>query len=222
MVGIVTNSFEPAFDTGRVPKGYPGAGQFTRGYAPARTADEALNRIQSQFNRYATTMADDVAAYYDDHRRRSGATGRLQRATLDPRNRIVTRTSLDVGIPDFLDNSVAKYWRTIEEGSAVTMPTNWLGRKIYGAFAEGGGFNRPMPGKVGAGTGQFFPGKRTADGQHSEVMLRRGMPGGFGWGSGRGIIQTHIRAQDAYGKIYRRMGGSETLRQIVDDAIFGG
>lgn len=57
--------------------------------------------------------------------RKSVTTGRLVRVTADTKNVVSERTSEDqftvgLGNEEFLNKSMAKYWRTIEEGSAVT------------------------------------------------------------------------------------------------------
>lgn len=69
-------------------------------------------------------------------RRPNVTTGRLIRVTADPRNRFVAAdgTGWAVGVRSYLDNSVAKYWRTIEEGSAATWPGGMRGLRIYGRW----------------------------------------------------------------------------------------
>lgn len=63
------------------------------------------------------------------------STGRLMRATADPKNRYVPDGwHVAVGIPDFLDKSEAKYWRTIEEGSAEAWRRSFIGMELHGRF----------------------------------------------------------------------------------------
>lgn len=57
------------------------------------------------------------------------STGRLERATLDERNRLVTPKTVQIGNPRFLDRSEAKYWRQIEEGYQ-----GHVGRPIVGLW----------------------------------------------------------------------------------------
>lgn len=60
--------------------------------------------------------------------RRRVSTGRLLKVTADPRNRFVNgRFGFGVGDVDYLDGSMAKYWRQIEEGTDVH-----VGREIRG------------------------------------------------------------------------------------------
>jgi hypothetical protein len=221
MSGVLSYSFKPP-DTlgGRGAAGSGRGGQFTGGWAKAKRSDEVLNRVRDGFTRLAVAVQDDVGQRYLDERIREGGTGRLARVTRNPRNRSITQTSMAVGIPSYLDASVAKYWRTIDQGSAVTMPSNWLGRRIYGSFKQGGSWSPPRSSMVGVGRGEFFPGKRTVDGSYSAGKLKRG--GAMGYGSGRGTIQTHIEAKNAYRTVWRTLEVSDQARRIVDAAIFGG
>jgi hypothetical protein len=73
--------------------------------------------------------------------RPSVVTGRLERVTADRRNRVYGDQGFGVGVERFLDRSVAKYWRTIEEGSAKVWGESgksMIGMEIRGKF--GGAF----------------------------------------------------------------------------------
>jgi hypothetical protein len=58
------------------------------------------------------------------------SSGLLERVTLDSRNAIADQEGFGVGVIDFLDNSEAKYWLQIEEGSDVH-----LGQRLVGVWA---------------------------------------------------------------------------------------
>lgn len=61
------------------------------------------------------------------------STNRLVKATTDPQNAIYNDTYVGVGNQKFLDRSIAKYWRTIEEGSAKT----WTKRSFLSLELQG-------------------------------------------------------------------------------------
>lgn len=80
-------------------------------------------------------------------KRKSVSTGRLVRVTADPANVVSERTSEDqftvgLGNEAFLNKSIAKYWRTIEEGSAAT----WTKRSFT---------SLPLQGFWGTGLGSY-------------------------------------------------------------------
>lgn len=61
------------------------------------------------------------------------STGRLVNVTLDPKNAASAWNYVAVGNETFLDRSIAKYWRTIEEGSAQT----WTKRSFRSLRLQG-------------------------------------------------------------------------------------
>jgi len=144
-----------------------------------------------------------VVAYMSNHgfKRKAVSTGRLLRVTADPKNRYASAFRLGVGVPHYLDTSQAKYWRTIEEGSAQA----WKKRPftsleltgIFGATLSGWGAKGPRGGPKftlpgGATGGKFIPilGKNPTFGRN-KIPLRAFSP------------RHQIEAMDAYGWAYR-------------------
>lgn len=62
--------------------------------------------------------------------RQAASTGRLLKVTADPRNAQYDNWSMGVGIPSFLDRSIAKYWRTFEEGSLGLWKHPFVGTQL--------------------------------------------------------------------------------------------
>lgn len=114
--------------------------------------------------------------------RKSVSTGRLLRVTMDPKNVVSARTSEDqftvgLGNVEWLDRSIARYWRTIEEGSAAT----WTKRSFMSLNLQGiwgpnlGHYNRPANPWVGLGEGDN---EVTGPGQEMYHPFRKGRGGG--------------------------------------------
>lgn len=86
----------------------------------------AIAELYTNSREQAELQQGEVGARVRNNiQRKSVTTGRLVRVTLDPKNVVATRTLEDqftvgVGNVAWLDRSIAKYWRTIEEGSAAT------------------------------------------------------------------------------------------------------
>ena len=101
-------------------------------------------------------LQEQVAGYIEGNIKRPAvSTGRLVDATINPKNRVddysnISRWAVLVGRPQWLDESPAKYWRTIEEGSAEVYrggrgmvgleigPGKW-GESIVGMYANAWG-----------------------------------------------------------------------------------
>lgn len=107
---------------------------------PAKFEKQVNEMLQIQ----AVEFQEQVAGYIATHKRRpEDSKGRLQQVTGQPGNRVVLKTVWRVGIPKFLDQSQAKYWRLIEQGSE-------------GLYAHGRGFRgTPLRFRPGG-----FPGGR--------------------------------------------------------------
>lgn len=87
-------------------------------------------------------MNEAGAKYIEKHiKREEASTGRLAAAIRSERNRKVQGNTLQVMLPEFLDQEVP-YWRAIDQGSSRA-----LGRRLAGVFAEGGD---PSPLSFGA------------------------------------------------------------------------
>lgn len=170
---------DPIKTGGRYPAGSPGGvgGQFKTTYGEL----DALNRgfEERLRNRWA-----DIAAEKRTDRPR---TQRLENAIRDPRNGTTTGGSqiglnfgFAVGIPGFLD-SQAKYWRIIEQGTAVAAP-NWLGPMVDKSgiplYVTNGRFNKK--GEPRAWTqfgGEWSPGPTAYTKDTTEGKLFPASPG---------------------------------------------
>lgn len=98
-------------------------------YTSAQSAQIQRNRLFSEF------LREQVGRRMKNHisfgGRASASTGRLLRATLDDKNVVVTKEFVGVGVPDWLDRSQAKYWRTFEEGSAAVWSHAFVGTRLF-------------------------------------------------------------------------------------------
>jgi len=154
-----------------------------------RASADQWPRILAFLSRYYEAMANEIndlaVSEFEKTRRRGWvATNRLKAALTDERNMFIpgSKDALYVGVPGFLDNSQAKYWRQIEEGSRVH-----VGRLIHGVWGSklSGGWAQGRTGRYalasspysphGKGSGQKFQPLSTMEGTLSEV--RRKHPG---------------------------------------------
>lgn len=88
---------------------------------------EAQKQLYQQNRQLAIDLQGEIGRRIQNSiQRKAVSTGRLVRVTMDPKNRTSDRYFMSVGNEAFLDRSMAKYWRTIEEGSAAT----WTKRKF--------------------------------------------------------------------------------------------
>lgn len=106
----------------------------------------AQDQLYRQNKELAQTLQYQVARRMKNDLKRPGvSTGRLVRVTMDPKNRVSDRFFMGVGNEAFLNTSIAKYWRTIEEGSAATwtkrsftsLPLQGLWGTNLSGFAQG-------------------------------------------------------------------------------------
>lgn len=114
--------------------------------------------------------------------RKAVSTGRLLRVTADPKNVVAVRTAEDqftvgLGNVDFLNSSIAKYWRTIEEGSAATWTKrSFLSLPLQGIWGPNlGEYYRPSNPWVGLGNGDNV-GSRGGEMYHPFRIGRGGGP----------------------------------------------
>lgn len=159
----------------RVPEipGLRDQGRFTAAISQQRDLNRDLGLAIQQ--RVVLLMRNRIAF----GERASASTGRLLQATADSRNLQVQAFSFGVGIPRFLDGSVAKYWRTFEEGSAAVWKRPFVGTQLLPI----GRFRGPTA--HGA-----RPGVRTAT---SELPFLQG----------RYIVKREIQPADIYGQVFR-------------------
>lgn len=127
----------------RQPKGAVDAngnkvgGQFTSAQAGMRAKNERLaDRIQARV----------VANIQERIQRRAVSSNRLVKVTADRKNRYADQFRIEVGIEDFLNHSIAKYWRTIEEGSAVVWADTPGGRSQFRGMKLRGYFGGTLSG----------------------------------------------------------------------------
>ena len=95
--------------------------------------------------------------------RRNVSSRRLRHVTADPRNRGSDEFGYEVGRIGFLDNSIAKYWRQIEEGY-----TGHVGRELRGLW--GGTIGRVTADRVYAGK-PYYPHKAS---RRSDMFIPTG------------------------------------------------
>lgn len=129
----------------RVPelKGIREGGRFT---------SEGLNEMVSRNREFAVSLQADVVRNIQASITRPGAsTGRLARVTASPENAQYSTWNIGVGDERFLNGSIAKYWRTFEEGSAGLWSRPFIGTQL---MPKGG--TPPYPVAHGA-----IPGIRT-------------------------------------------------------------
>lgn len=136
----------------RIPAGQPGGGRFAPG------GSEEFRRQLREANR---RMAREQQAEVIDNMkgsiiRRSVSSGRLLRVTSSPENIEWSDFHYGVGREDFLDKSIAKYWRQIEEGYS-----GHVGREITGFW--GGSITRITATRVYAGRPWSRHGSRRGD-----------------------------------------------------------
>lgn len=85
--------------------------------------------------RLAVNVQQDVVLRMRNHisfgPRATASTGRLLQVTASNRNVVVNQYGFGVGVPKFLDGSVAKYWRTFEEGSAAVWKKPFVGTQLF-------------------------------------------------------------------------------------------
>lgn len=141
-------------------------------------------QMQAANTALAAQLADAMVAELNAPgvlRRPAVSTKRLELALKDERNRVVNNTWFGVGIPAFLDQSQAKYWRAIEQGSThfvgKTLTGLW-GRSLTGAtkVSPWNPQGYPLAGepfsRTGASTGGRFRPMKAKDAQR---MLRASM-----------------------------------------------
>ena len=129
-------------------------GQFLKGGAQGN-----LLRINQELAR--EVQAAVVANIQARILRRAASTNRLVTVTAAPENATGTFDTIRVGNEDFLNRSIAKYWRTIEEGSADVWGRPFVGTQLYPV----GPGRPPFPVPHGA-----RPGLRTFGGEDLKWM----------------------------------------------------
>jgi hypothetical protein len=121
----------PSAQPARIPRGQPGAGQFTSDDRTHAQIRDLNANVAKAF------QAHVIETYQAMPLKRPGvSSGRLEKALANPENRTYSTFGWGVGNIDYLDRSEAKYWRMIEEGSAGIYGggRGMIGQKIYGVW----------------------------------------------------------------------------------------
>lgn len=170
---------------------------------------------------YAQNIQHDVlVGIKDGIRRKNVTTGRLLRATANSKNIFFAHTGLGVGNEEFMRTSVAKYWRTIELGSAET----WEKRGFRTLELQG-----LWGGQLGGWYGRL-PNGPWVSGVGKETGRRQGMytPFSIGKGGGRSGLpivnpKRDIRPMGAYlkaaTKANLREKGIAEARDYIRDTL---
>jgi hypothetical protein len=141
---------DPGGGRGRYPAGAPGGvgGQF---YTLYQTPDFFRQLRATNALRARELQAEVLENMEQSILRRQVSSGRLQHVTASPQNRASDDFGYAVGRVDYLDQSMAKYWRQIEEGY-----TGHVGRELTGLW--GASINRITSTRVYAGK-PYYPHK---------------------------------------------------------------
>jgi hypothetical protein len=209
-------------------------------FITARFVDQTNPKLRDAQGRYRNAQAELAAAnermahqiqrlvvlnIAQRIKRPAVSSDRLVSVTADSRNisPIKGRSAgwkegIAVGIPSFLDQSTAKYWRTIEEGSesawkkrkftGMELPGLW-GGSITGLTTTSWG-SRALAGPpitaAGAATGgKFVPfgKKRRAFAKHGKIP----------------VVQHEIQPQLAYGAAWRDFDGGTRVRRNLESFL---
>jgi len=167
-------------------------GQFTK----------AQTEMRSRNGRYVRELQADVVRQVQSRITRQGAsTGRLAAVTASPKNAEYDTWSIGVGVKSYLDSSIAKYWRTFEEGSAAVWRHPFIGTQL---MPKGG--TPPYPVAHGA-----VPGIRT-----TQAHLR--------WMDGKKfVVKKEIAPREAYAAALREaqpaLWGRRNIQKFLADVI---
>jgi hypothetical protein len=202
------------------------------------------SRMMQVMQAYNHEMAEELQLLVVEMQERSRlrphvSTKRWETATLNEGNAAFWKNGFGVGVPKYLDESVAKYWRQIDEGYSGHALQHRIMYGVFGenlgpaaGFASGPGYyGAPAWSWVGQGgrDGKFSPNRRGADGHYGPPD---GMPrphklaarGGFArqratTGSTRFEIKKAIAGQHMYARAwdaYRRTNRPfQLFRQVV-------
>lgn len=146
-------------------------------------------------------------------RRPKVSTGRLLRVTGSTGNIGHSDDWWGVGNAMYLDRSQAKYWRTIEEGSARAWKRSFIGDPLVGVFGEtmlDGRRAGPPFTRAGANrAGKFRPYPRAIryDIVASGAKIAR--------------VKQHIKPMNAYRNAWKQMGGGREMAYVMTSRIPG-
>jgi hypothetical protein len=199
----------------------------------------AINRARA-----AEFQANVVQNIKERTLRKTASTGRLIEVTASKKNvsfanakggQTFSTFGWYVGMTDYLDHSIAKYWRTIEEGSKAVWREPFVGLKfrkdgvtpLWGSFGRGavaqgartfatGPFSTPKKGATGGKFRPFYPPKQGG-----------GTPDFYAEGGGAKFqlrVGHEIAPMDAYLDAWRKGGFGTRAKQdwkVAWEASFG-
>lgn len=157
--------------------------------------------------------------------RKRTSSGRLERVTASPDNLVANALQWGVGREKFLKKSDARYWRTIDEGSAhvwkkpfkgrffyVSRNQAWGGEILHGqtrSFAVG----EFMKSAKGRTTEKMRPFKR---GTAREIIEEAGKTPSW---MGRLYITKEIAPEDYYNRGFARVGGGRAELRVLTNTF---
>lgn len=206
----------------RVPAGatYAQPGSFAKGGSPEfRRALRDANRVMAREQQALVVETLDASI-----QRRAVSSKRLRSVTGDPRNVESDEFHYAVGREDFLDQSIAKYWRQIEEGYA-----GHVGRELYGFW--GGTIGRINGDRVYAGRPWSRHSPRRSDMFIPATGFRQqGQFARYGADVEEGVrsapnfarrttIKNPIEAHHYYRDAFRRYSGGQRAVAVVDELL---
>jgi hypothetical protein len=202
----------PIADTGltitiNVPQG--GNGFWEAMNNPGMTHKNAWADILKIMQKYYAIAAETlqlmvVEAYKETVVRPEVSTHRLEGATLDERNRAIHPEGWQVGVPSFMDQSKAKYWRQIEEGTSIHVIKH---QRLFGVWGSEltGGTATGSSGIYYLAGGEFHHHGFSSGGKFQPFKTWNGQVEEDGGGATlTGFIQKKIDAQDGYGRAFQR------------------
>lgn len=194
----LTLNFTPkASGVTRIPKGSPAASSGERRPGGRFANSDQLTGVNRQIAQ--ELQAQVVANIQARIRRRGASTNRLLAVTASPSNITVTPNRIGVGNERYLNNSAAKYWRTIEEGSAEVWRRPFIGTQLY-----------PVgPGKPPFPVARYqTPGLRTFGGEERPWM-----------DGSRYVVKKEIAPMHAYSDAYVSLQPGRVAHQAVKNYL---
>jgi len=197
----------------------------TRGRLDVRVGVKATRQIRDSRGRFtrfqnsmervhrdlAADLAEEIASTIELTRlesRREAATGRLQAAILDPKNRRADKFGFGVGVPSFL-NQAAPYWAIQNDGTS-----RFVGRTVRFIRNKKRGYGFPDPHMAGIREikAQVRGGSRNGRVQNEYGQFR-------GRAKQEGVIKRPIRAQHFFEKGLARFEASDRYRLRIEFAL---
>lgn len=176
-----------------------------------RSAQGAMRERNGRFaERYQAQVVHNMEAKIAGGKRAAASSGRLLRVTADPENAQYDTFRIGVGDRQFLNNSIARYWRTFEEGSAAVWKHPFTGTQLM-----------PKTGKSGDEEGSSRPPYPVA---HGKIPGIRTTSASLPWMDGKKFVVKHEIApanvyRDATQQVDALRFGRENVRQFLNDVL---